>query len=321
MKITVLIITYNNEKTINKLIQSINTYIGSSVCEILVLDNSQNLETVKVISMLQDNKVKLIHNDLNFGYRRALNMGVKISSNEIILVLNPDVELLDGCIEKCVDYVYKHEDAAYCFPNSTDVETYGINAGGNFGVPFLSYSLVKKDRIDGDEFYNVDIGGGAVFVIKKSIYIKAGGLDESIFMYDEEEELAYKFANLGKRIVAHTSCKVFHEGGHSTKSYENYNHLIYTWLEAKKFLYKKYVHDDKLHKLIWMILFLFIVIEYSFFFKTKSFFKVIFNSRDVKPSGFTGIFFPKWNLVSFFVNTLVTIKRLKKKYGGYHFRR
>jgi glycosyltransferase involved in cell wall biosynthesis len=90
-------------------------------CEILVVHDSLDDETVPVVKSMQDEHphVKLVHNDLGKGVVNAIKAGIKASEGEIVLIfaadevgpviaINDMISLIDeGCdLVSCTRYAY-----------------------------------------------------------------------------------------------------------------------------------------------------------------------------------------------------------------------
>ncbi len=50
-------------------------------------------------------QVRLIKNNENLGFARANNIGIRVSSGRYICLINSDVIVLDGCIEKLIEFM------------------------------------------------------------------------------------------------------------------------------------------------------------------------------------------------------------------------
>ena len=262
--VSCVVVTFNNEDTIENLIESLFNYIDDITDEIIIIDNSTNMNTFRVVNNLNKSKIRITKSDGNIGYRRALNYGIKASKNEIVLVINPDALLMDSTILGCFLELTK-EKVAYCYPDTSDVLNQGVHAGGLSCVPFLiSLPVIVDSKENRDLFISVEIGGGAAFAIRRSAFLETGGLDENIFMYDEEEEISLKLRKLGYKIMLSLNSSIYHEGGHSFKSIENKILLVYNWLSAKPYLYQKYTKDSVLKKIIWIFFFIFFSYFVSF---------------------------------------------------------
>ena len=96
-KITIVILTYNSEKDIFDCLQTVYQYndIGDDL-EVIVVDNN-SLGVDKMFSNIAQiyPNVILVKNSTNAGYGAGNNVGIKIASAPIVMIMNPDVRLLE----------------------------------------------------------------------------------------------------------------------------------------------------------------------------------------------------------------------------------
>jgi len=99
-KISVVIPTYNNEKTIKEAIDSVmqQTVLPS---EIILVDDYSKDDTVLVVNYMENPLVKVFINQVNLGCGRNLQKGVNLASNDVIFFLCGD----DVIIEKSLFYL------------------------------------------------------------------------------------------------------------------------------------------------------------------------------------------------------------------------
>jgi len=55
--------------------------------------------------------VRLIENDSNLGFAKAVNQGLRVFSGRYALLLNPDTQIKEGTIEKLLIFMKDFPDA------------------------------------------------------------------------------------------------------------------------------------------------------------------------------------------------------------------
>lgn len=94
MKISVITVSYNSEKTIERTIKSVLKQENITL-EYIIIDGASNDNTIKIIEKYKnDFKLKdysyLIKSEPDNGIYDAMNKGIKIASGDIIGILNSD---------------------------------------------------------------------------------------------------------------------------------------------------------------------------------------------------------------------------------------
>src|SRR5581483_6095710 len=104
-KISVIVVFTNEYKYIKKCISSV--YKASShELEVIIVDNSTKFQKNK--ANIQNYKgLRVIKNSKNLGYGGAVNIGIKHSSGNYILAINPDTIIFPNTIDKLLPYFKK----------------------------------------------------------------------------------------------------------------------------------------------------------------------------------------------------------------------
>jgi len=89
MKISVCMATYNGEKYIKEQLESI-LYQLSEKDEVIISDDHSTDDTLHVISLLKDNRIKVFTNEKEKGYTRNFENALEKSSGEIIFLADQD---------------------------------------------------------------------------------------------------------------------------------------------------------------------------------------------------------------------------------------
>lgn len=88
-KISVIIPTYNREKTIKKALESVIQQTYSDL-EIIVVDDNSSDNTIKEVKAIDDNRIKIIKNSCNRGACFSRNIGVEYSQGKYIAFQDSD---------------------------------------------------------------------------------------------------------------------------------------------------------------------------------------------------------------------------------------
>lgn len=222
--------------------------------EIIVVDNNSEDESCSLIRN-KFPKVKLIENKKNVGFSKANNQGVAVAEGEFILILNPDTIIAEDTFEKVLSFATKQE-------NLGAVGIKFIDGTGKFlpeskrNIPTVRIANQKirgnskyyyANHIDENEVAKVEILTGAFMLMKREVYLKAGGFDEDYFMFGEDIDLSYKLLNRGYINYYFGECTMLHYKGESTVKDLTYLKNFYV---AMQIFYKKHYKVNVLSNFI-----------------------------------------------------------------------
>ena len=179
--ISIIVPTFNSEKTIIKTIKSIlrQTYQNF---EIIIIDNSYNLNTINLINKnYKSKKIKIFHIKKKILNGEARNIGVNKSSkkSKIIAFCDSDDWWKSNKIQKQIK-IMKKEKAKISF---TNYDFYNANTKkiikNYFKIPFttINFSMLAIRNL---------VGTSSVMV-EKELFLKVGGFPESKFFYSFED--------------------------------------------------------------------------------------------------------------------------------------
>ena len=85
MNYSLIIPIYNEAKTLNKLLEGLNNL--DEKIEIIIIDDGSTDNTKKILEVNSNNNIKIINNNYNLGKGSAINVGLKVASNQNIILL------------------------------------------------------------------------------------------------------------------------------------------------------------------------------------------------------------------------------------------
>ena len=230
MNLSVIIVAYNSEDTIQGCINSIITTVKKHKYEIIVSDNSQNDATKKIVQKFKD--VIYFQNEQNLGFSKANNKAVKRAKGEYLLFLNPDTKVYDGTLDGMVDFMMKHEKCgvATCFVELPNGKLDDASHRG-FPTPWRSFShfsglskLVKTKLTGGygltyldlTKTHEIDSAAGSFMIVPKKVGDEIGWWDEDFFFYGEDLDFCYRVKEKGYQVWFVSEYKALHMKGISS---------------------------------------------------------------------------------------------------------
>jgi GT2 family glycosyltransferase len=95
-QVSVLIVSYNRAEALRRCLAALEQSEARETFEILVVDNGSQDGSVAVIAEFPN--VTPLHLPRNFGFTKALNIGMRTAKGEFFLFLNPRTEVLPGAV-------------------------------------------------------------------------------------------------------------------------------------------------------------------------------------------------------------------------------
>jgi glycosyltransferase involved in cell wall biosynthesis len=117
-KVSIIIPSYEALEDIRNCIDSVLSINASKCLEIIVVDNSSSKPVVNYLEQLVSHKkIKLIKNDINYGFTYAVNQGLELAeSDNDIVIMNNDAIITPGAIEALQKTAYEQADCGILVP-------------------------------------------------------------------------------------------------------------------------------------------------------------------------------------------------------------
>lgn len=232
-EISFLILTYNSEKHIRLLLDSLFENCGEKIkkgtYEILILDNNSDDETLKEIETFIREKAKksiyFLRSRENLGYARGINKLASHATGKIFIVVNPDSELLSGDFSVLLSEFDNKENLAIAGMRVVDIFQKEEKTAGSFFNPFtfLLYSLGLENifslRFAPKHPRKVDFVSGGFVAFKKELFERLNGYDEDYFMYVEDMDICFRAKKM-KYTVCYIPCATIKHQGQGSSNRE-----------------------------------------------------------------------------------------------------
>src|SRR3989338_1175587 len=104
MTLSIIVVNYKNPALLRLCLKSLEHTLSPKLnYEILVVDISSEIETQNVV-LEEFPSVKLLPFKDNIGYTKGVDEGIKESSGDYLLILNPDIIPLKNSVEALLDF-------------------------------------------------------------------------------------------------------------------------------------------------------------------------------------------------------------------------
>lgn len=197
MKIAMITVTKNDNFRFDEWCKYYNEYKDEIDVHIIV-DDASDPEYVYSIKSFFTNSI-IIERKVNGGSTAAVNDGIrealKDKDVDAIMVFDNDIKVKKGSFKILYDYLYSDPNLGMVGPlvlkkDSEIIEDFGVNIGW-FVNHFLYQKKSLSDVPKGLKMY-VDSVPGGISLSKREYYEKIGLQDETIFMYCDERDMAYR---------------------------------------------------------------------------------------------------------------------------------
>ena len=246
MDTVAVILNYNDADNTIKAVENLSKF--KHIDKLIVVDNASSDDSYDRLGEYKSDKLVILKAHKNKGYGAGNNLGVSYAKNlgaRYALIANPDTYIDERTFDKLrlsfdkIKYlavsapVMNFEDEIY------ELGSRKANIRGATAFPIRGFfrELVECEPVSRRIFTNfihypkshyrssvayVDGVAGALLMVDVDIFLRAGGYDERVFLYQEEAILAYKLKQRGYKTVLLTRYKYLHKHSQSIgKSFDS----------------------------------------------------------------------------------------------------
>ncbi len=189
--------------------------------------------------------LRVVEAGANRGYGAGHNITLDHSPGKFHLVLNPDVELGERCLEVGAGYLDEHPEVALLAPCARgaggepeylckrypSVLVLALRAFipglGERLFPERMASYEMRDLASARSPREVMLASGCFMLLRTQQFVEGGAFDERFFLYFEDFDLSLRMAQFG-RVEYHPDVPIVHHGGYAAR--KGLRHL---WMFAR----------------------------------------------------------------------------------------
>ena len=245
--LSIIIVSYNVKDLLSECLTSVSRFVEAPH-EILVIDNASGDGTPQHIRAHFPN-VLLTENKKNAGFSAANNQGFELAKGEYILMLNPDVCLINDSIMRALSFLKENPEKQLLLGPRIYNPDRSFQPSAwkfpNIGQHFLECIFLNK-LIDTALYTNedstkqameVDFVSGAAILMRKGTQQSIGKLDEDLFWMDDTD-FCYRNKLIKGENIYFPEWQIIHHIGQSSK--KNLPLVISNQLISKLKFYRKY---------------------------------------------------------------------------------
>lgn len=232
MKASIVILDFRKSQRVCENVESLQRQRTNFDYEILIIDNScttenaEKLMTLKKFPNVRDIQI----NPVNNGYTRANNQEARKARGEFLMIVNPDIVwAAEDTLQKMVDYMEKYPEVGIMGPKQINDSNGGIamsvRAFPNFILQvarrtFLRHLPILKQLVAYDEMQHLDYEKlqtvdwlqSSFWIVRRALWEKWGGLDESYFIFMSDPALCFRCWDDGYQVIYNPDVVVHADG-------------------------------------------------------------------------------------------------------------
>jgi GT2 family glycosyltransferase len=229
--VSFVIVSWNCRSFLADCLRSIREHVHVHH-QIIVVDNASTDGTMQMLAVdFPDVQATALSE--NAGFARGNNVGIRAARGRYLALVNPDVVVLEGCVEQLLTTIESDPTCGVVGPAMLDSQ--GRVRRSGMRLPSLWNSLCDalvlhrifgKHRLFGGQLmadFNwtetkaVDVLNGWFWLIRRDAVEVVGVLDERFFMYGEDVDWCKRFRDAGWTILFDAAAKAVHHGGGSSR--------------------------------------------------------------------------------------------------------
>jgi GT2 family glycosyltransferase len=230
-RLSVVIVSFNSRRELDGCLRSLAAHPPRLEHEVLVVDNASTDGTAAYLRERWPG-VGVAEAPSNPGFAGGNNLGIRQTTGDLVLLLNPDTIVPAGAVDQLVSFLDSHPQTGVVGPRIIDGDgraelSFGkmisplaemrqklLVVGHDRGVPFISRIVERMTRRSRD----VDWVSGACLLARRSDLEAAGLLDERFFLYTEDVDLCASIRARGKDVHFLAEAVIVHLRGRSGAS-------------------------------------------------------------------------------------------------------
>jgi GT2 family glycosyltransferase len=184
--------------------------------EILLVDNASTDGSLELVAR-EFPTVRVVRLEENRGACGARNAGIRAASTDLLLFLDNDVILLEGCLERLVAALAAHPDAVLAAPSVMYASAPEVVQYCGADNHFLGLMIPRQENLPlaqaDPRIRRTDSIITACFLVDRTRLVDPEPFDELYFIYMDDHDFGIRQRALGNAILAVPEAHVLHGEG------------------------------------------------------------------------------------------------------------
>jgi GT2 family glycosyltransferase len=236
---SVIVLNYNGRRWLAGCLDALGAQSGAPPFEVILTDNASSDGSVAMVRT-EYPAVRVVESRANLGFAAGNNLGARCASGGYLVFLNNDTAAAPDWLSRLCGAL--DERPAFGLATSKLVRMDDPSRLDSAGDGYLRAGGAYKrghGRLSAEYGDSREVFGacGAAFAIRRELFERLGGFDESFFMVYEDVDLSYRARLLGSRCWYAADAVVHHAGsatlGRASVSavYFGQRNLEWTWIK------------------------------------------------------------------------------------------
>lgn len=271
----IVILNFNTADDVISCVRSIKEKTATEY-KIYIVDNgSTDGSYEKLFNIFSDDAdIDLTRSDVNGGFSAGNNIGIKRAVKdgcEYICIINADILLINDAITVLENKLKENADLGVATPSIASPDSDEESQFARYKLTFENFLAEKtflrnckrfckkypryaksEEKFDEDYVF-FGMTYGCMYIVRADFLVKADYLDEAVFLFNEEDILAYKLERYGLKTLISPDAKVLHNH-HSSIKKTSFANRIYNFRVSELIVLRRYdgVSMIKLMPIIWV---------------------------------------------------------------------
>lgn len=228
-----IVVTHDSASVLPTCLRSLQPQVAGLGGELVVVDNASNDASVAIA---RRHGARVIESGRNLGFAAGCNLGAQGTTAELIVLVNPDSELDDGCLAdlRAVQRTYPRTGpiggrarladgrydrrAVMGWPRLRGAVSFALGLDAAFrGVRWIDPEHGPRSLPEtGPATVAVEAVSGAVMAVPRELWSDLGGFDERYYLYGEDVDLCVRASRAGWQPTVAVAAGYTHAGGLAT---------------------------------------------------------------------------------------------------------
>jgi len=229
--VSITVVVYNSDQCVRDCLRSVREAVREGIAELIVVDNASPDQSARIAAE-EFPEAKILCSDFNRGFAGGCNLSWPYVSGQYWFLLNPDVVVPSGGLERLVQWMEERPQVGAASPGLVDSTGHAVSVARRF--PSLTGSWLEMLRLhllmprarraevllgaywpSTKDHLNVDWIPGTAMIVRREAVESAGLLSERELMYGEDTEWCWRIRKAGWRIGVCGGLRFQHDEGRS----------------------------------------------------------------------------------------------------------